>query len=138
MGRLSLAMTLPETISALRDIRTRSGYSRFEIAVKTLNRERVNPEREKRQRFAPGVYRRLFDKQKGYCPECGDHLFVPAKNNEVDHVDPNREDFNHATNLQLLHPDCNRRKSSKSIYEQSKHSGRPFTSIIGAASEDLD
>lgn len=39
--------------------------------------------------------------------------------------------FNHRSNLQLLHPRCNLEKSSKSIGEQSKATGKPFTELIG-------
>ena len=124
-------LNLAECESALREIRSRAGYSIFDAVVKKLNRERVNPERQQRKRFPTSVYQRLYDKQGGDCRECGDRLFVPARKNEIDHIDPNREDFNHPSNLQLLHPKCNREKSSKSVYEQSKASGRSFEEIIG-------
>jgi len=135
-------MTLPETISALRELRAKSGYSKFEIAVKTLNRERVNPEREKRQRFPPQEYDRLYGKQRGICPGYGvpEHPFEgSARDQHIDHIDSQRtHGYNAKSNRQLLCGPCNLRKSSKSIYAQSKHSGRPFTDIIGGASEDLD
>lgn len=124
------SLTITETESALREIRRLAGYANFDAVVRKLNRERVNPEREKRKRFPKSLYQVLYDRQKGMCPLCNEHLRVPATQNEVDHIDPNREDLNHKTNLQLAHPGCNRSKSAESIYEQAKKSGRGFADIV--------
>lgn len=128
-------MTLPETKQALREIRERAGYGNFDRAVMALNRERVNPQRDKRQKFPPRKYQQLFDKQRGWCPICVERLLVPARRNAIDHIDPNRQDFNHTSNLQLLHPQCNLRKSSKSIQEQAKENGKTFREILKGSKE---
>ena len=129
-------MDLTQAETVLRDIRKRIGYSGFDSIVKRMMRERVNSEREKRKRFPPREYQRLYDAQRGICPLCPDPLFIPAKRNEIDHKDPNRSDLNHHSNLQLAHPSCNRSKSSKSILERSKETGETFTSLIRTPIED--
>lgn len=120
--------------SLLKRIRTEWGYGSFDYAVKQINRERLlNPDRDKRKRPSRGECQRLYDSQKGICPRCGDHLFVPAndKGNEVDHIDPNRQDFNHRSNKVLVHGlKCNRSKGAQSIQEQSKRMGKSFTDIL--------
>jgi 5-methylcytosine-specific restriction endonuclease McrA len=126
-------MSFKECIIELRQIRDKYGYGNFDTAVRMLNRERVNKNRDPREKnFPKSMYQKLFDRQKGRCLYCNDHLFVPAnKGNEIDHIDPNRQDFNHPSNLQLLHGDpCNRSKSSKDIIKQSKESGKLVTEII--------
>jgi 5-methylcytosine-specific restriction endonuclease McrA len=125
------SLTIAETESALREIRRIAGYANFDAVVKKLNRERIDPERVKRKRFPKSMYQRLYDKQQGICPLCDNRLNIPATKNEVDHRNPEERDFNHASNLQLTHPECNRRKSSASVLEQSKRSGKPFTALVG-------
>lgn len=107
------------------------GYGNCDLVIREWRRQRVNPERDKRQRFPKSEYQRLFDSQKGFCAcGCSEHLLVPAIKNEIDHIDPNRQDFNHRSNLQLLLPEHNRNKSSKSVLQQSKESGRTMQEII--------
>ena len=131
MTHIVQSLDLAQTESALREVRRLSGYANFDAVVKKLNRERIDPERVKRKRFPKSMYQRLYDKQQGRCPLCPDPLNIPATKNEIDHINPGREDFNHASNLQLTHPQCNRRKSSRSILEQSKRSGKTFTALVG-------
>ncbi len=112
-------------------IRQEIGYSRFEHILKSIQRERLqNPAREKRQRFPPSMYQKLFDAQEGFCNECGEFLAVPATKNEIDHKDPNRQDFNHPSNLQLLHRSCNREKGASTIQEQSKATGKTMRELV--------
>jgi hypothetical protein len=86
--------------------------------------------REKRQRFSRGMYQRLFDMQQGICPYCYQPLFVPARKNHIDHRDPEATlTFNRPSNLQLLHPRCNEEKSSKSLIQQSKESGKTMKEL---------
>ncbi len=117
----------------LRDLQAQEGYSKFFRVVKELIRERVNPEREKREKYSKSQRQKMFDRQKGICPICREPLNIPAysSTNEVDHIDPHREDFGHRSNLQLVHADpCNSSKSSKSVPEQAKESGRTYTEIL--------
>lgn len=121
---------LRETIEALRGVRSRAGYANFDAAVKALNRERVDPTREKRKRFSKAVCQRLFDRQGGKCLMCRETLDIPAYQNEVDHIDPNRADFNHPSNLRLLHRSCNREKSSASVIDHAKRTGQTIREMI--------
>jgi CRISPR/Cas system Type II protein with McrA/HNH and RuvC-like nuclease domain len=126
-------MSLETCKEKLRALRTEEGYGNFDAAVKALNRERVNVNRDERKdKYPKRYYQILFDRQKGICPYCGKHLFVPAtRGNEIDHIDPNRTDFNHPTNLELLHGvPCNREKSSKDVFQQSKESGKMVSEIL--------
>jgi len=123
--------TPSDCLQDLRALRTQYGTSNFDHALRTLKRERLeNYKREPRQKFPPKMYQRLFDLQKGVCKFCGNHLDVPAKRNELDHIDPARQDFNAPSNLQLLHPACNRVKSCRMLYEQSKLTGKPVSEIL--------
>ena len=50
---------------------------------------------------------------------------------EIDHKDPNRQEgFNDDDNLQLTHRTCNRRKSSRSLYQQAKKTNRSITELL--------
>ena len=122
---------MKSALDRLRELRSEVGTSEFDRAVKSLMRERVSVTREKRKRFPPSMYQRLYDKQTGDCPWCNERLLVPARKNAIDHKDPNRQDFNSVQNLQLLHPNCNSKKSAKSIHEQSKATGRTYEQLLG-------
>lgn len=124
--------SLKDCISELREIRAKHGYGNFDQAVKALNRERIDPAREKRIKWPKGLYQKLYDAQGGICPACKRHLYVPAnRGNEIDHIDPNRADFNHRTNLQLVHGvPCNRKKSSKDVFQQSKETGKGVGELL--------
>jgi len=125
--------TPADCLQDLRALRQQYGTSNFDHALRTLKRERLeNYTREVRQKFPPKMYQRLYDLQGGICawPPCRQHLNVPAKKNHIDHVDPNRTDLNHPSNLQLLHPACNQIKSCRTLYEQSKLTGKPVSEIL--------
>ena len=125
-----------ETISILRHIRKLAGYAKFDHAVKVLNRERVNPDREKRKRFPKSTYQRLFDKQRGICPDCDKPLDIPATRNHIDHISPEEEDFNNDRNIRLVHDSCNLRKGARSVYDHAKRTGRSFEQIIGTGNHE--
>jgi hypothetical protein len=121
----------------LKALRIKYGTSEFDFSVKKLMRERVNSDRDKRIKFPNSLYQKKFDRQGGICAcGCGERLIVPARSNHMDHCDPNRTDLNHSSNLQLMLPVHNLRKSSKPIQQQSKESGKPFTELIRTAIED--
>jgi len=125
-------LSLSDTIKALRSLREQAGYGNFQQAVKTLNRERLqNTGREKRRRLPPARYQELFDHQDGKCAWCNELLLIPAKRNDADHINPDRQDLNHWKNWQLLHPKCNKEKSAMTIQEQAKHTGKTFQEIVG-------
>jgi hypothetical protein len=122
--------------AALRSLRDQFGYSLFRETVKNLERERLQVDsssREPRKRFKPGAYKLLYHRQRGICPLCSLGMVTPRVwpgELEIDHIDPNRDDFGADSNLQLTHRTCNRKKGGKSILEQSKSSGRPFAEIV--------
>ena len=107
------------------------GYGNCDLVIREWRKQRVNPERDKRKHFPPKKYQILFDRQKGICAcGCDETLLIPARLNHIDHIDCNRGDFNHDTNLALLKPSHNLSKSSKSIAQLSKETGRSFQGII--------
>jgi hypothetical protein len=109
------------------------GVGNCDAVIRAHNRRRVNPERDPRDKTSPSEKQKMFNTQKGFCPICHFFLYVPAtdRRNEVDHIDPNRQDFNHQTNKQLVHGiPCNRKKSSKDLIQQSKESGKTIQEII--------
>ena len=123
----------------LRALIGKYGYSRFWQDIKELNRERISKDRPKREHFPKSMYQKLFDMQIGTCPYCRKQLDIPATKNEVDHKDPNAgEKFNERFNLQLLHRSCNRTKSSKSIQQQSKESGKTFEQLTRVPVNESD
>lgn len=125
-------MTLPETIAKLKLIREEAGYSNFDQAVKKINRERLQDKdgRQKRKHFPWSKYESLYKKQRGICPWCGLGMMLIKQEIELDHKDPNAEDFNADSNLQVLHSSCNRQKNSMSIADQAKHQGQTFAELL--------
>lgn len=129
--------TPSDCLQDLRDLRQKYGTSSFDAALRVMKKERLeNYGREKRKRFPPKMYQRLFDMQKGVCRFCGHHLDVPAKKNEIDHIDPSRQDFNSPSNLELLHVQCNKIKAARTVYQQSKLTGQPFSQILKPEEEE--
>lgn len=119
------------------------GVGNCDAVIRAHNRQRVNPNRDEREKATPAEKQKMFNTQKGICPVCNRLLFIPAsdRRNEVDHIDPNREDFNHRTNKQLVHGDpCNRHKSSKDLIQQSKETGKMIQEIIepGFTREEIE
>jgi 5-methylcytosine-specific restriction endonuclease McrA len=53
---------------------------------------------------------------------------------EADHINPNAEDFNNESNLQVLHSTCNQSKNAMSIAEQSKATGKGYVELLGGFS----
>jgi 5-methylcytosine-specific restriction endonuclease McrA len=117
--------------------RAEFGTSVCDSIVKGENRRRLEGSgREKRKRVSHAKMVKMFFQQHGKCALCGDQLPTDFKGVEVDHVDPNREDFNAPGNLQLACSGCNREKGAKSIMEQAKFYGRPVTSILHSESTE--
>ena len=118
------------------------GVGNCDTVIRAHNRKRVSSERDEREKFPPRMYQMLFNRQKGMCSWCEKLLNIPAtRGNEIDHIDPNRKDFNHPTNLQLLHGlPCNREKSSKDLLQQSKETGKTIQELIapGYSREPLE
>ena len=109
------------------------GVGNCDAVIRAHNRRRVSTERDPRDKTSPSQKQKMFNDQKGICPICCNLLFIPAtdRRNEVDHIDPNRQDLNHRTNKQLVHGlPCNRKKSSKDLIQQSRESGKMIQEII--------
>jgi 5-methylcytosine-specific restriction endonuclease McrA len=118
-------------VSRLEGIKSSYGEQTFRSAIKQLNRSRLTiKDREPRKKFSWPLYRKLYQRQKGECPLCGEVMPLIKSQVVMDHKDPNRKDFNAESNLQVVHPDCNRRKAAKSIYKQSKETNRTFAELI--------
>jgi 5-methylcytosine-specific restriction endonuclease McrA len=113
--------------------RAKFGYYVFDHVLRSLNRQRLQTyNRPKRIHLTPRQKQRMYFDQNGLCGICGIWM-APDSPMDADHINPNLEgkDFNSRRNRQLVHAECNRRKSSKSILEQSKETGSTFREIVG-------
>lgn len=128
---------IKDTIAELKAIRERVGYSEYDQAVKIISRERLqNDTRDKRQtNFKWSDYTRHYKKQRGICSWCKQPMALIKGQLAMDHVNPNRQDFNADDNLQVLHPKCNGEKNSMSIAEQSKLKGTTYREILNGEDE---
>jgi 5-methylcytosine-specific restriction endonuclease McrA len=118
-------------LDRLRALRTEFGTSEFDRAIRTLMRERVNPDREKRKPVRWAAIKRAYIRQGGKCSVCGLDMRLLRGEVEGDHRDPNRVDFNHESNIAVSHAKCNRSKGSLSIPEQAKRYGQTMAERLG-------
>jgi 5-methylcytosine-specific restriction endonuclease McrA len=122
---------LGECLADLKALRTKYGTSIYDDAVKKINRERLQDGAERKRRAYPRRVRvDLYLKQNALCPICDERMDANLRLLHVDHIDPDRQDWNHSSNLQLVHASCNLHKSSKSLQQQSKESGRTVADIL--------
>ena len=86
----------------------------------------------KRKHYTPAFKQRLYDLQGGACPWCPKPLLIPARKNEVDHINPNLADDERENrkNLCLAHPVCNQSKNAKTLYQVAKETGMTITEIL--------
>lgn len=109
-------------VSILVGIKQSIGKDALKRAYKEAMSE-IPVDREKRKPFSRAFKQKLFDRQGGVCLECHKPLIVPAIKNEVDHIQPDAEDWHNTINLRLTHPKCNRSKGAKSLVQLSKERG---------------
>ena len=116
---------------AFRSWMNKYGRSTCDQVVREEMRRRIRAEgREPRKRFSKRIYVELFEQQQGLCPYCNAPLDVPLIRNEIDHIDPEAELFNHRSNLRLTHRRCNREKGARALTEYSKTTGRTATEML--------
>jgi 5-methylcytosine-specific restriction endonuclease McrA len=118
-------------------LREKYGYSLFRQEVVALERSRLQIDkasRVPRQKFKARDYKRLYHAQRGICPLCGLGMILPLHfpgGLEIDHKNPNEaEHFNEWDNLALTHSACNRKKSSKTLEERSKETGKTTMELL--------
>lgn len=110
-------------------------YGRSELfrSVTRLLRRRVNRNRDPRKAVPWSQLREIARRQHFICAICRDPE-KPMRDKPgytvVDHIDPNRKDFNHPDNLQAAHKSCNATKGAKSIYEQAIERGMTIHEFI--------
>lgn len=120
-----------ETKERLKALRELAGYSNFDRAIKSLNRERLtNNNRQKRVHFPWSKYGMLYKQSGGQCWWCGELMPFIKGRVEIDHFNPNADDFNNNDNLGLLHTECNREKGSMDLDTQAKVLGITLTRLI--------
>lgn len=118
-------------IAQMEDLQREFGVAQVRQAWNALARKKVhNPHREKRKRFSWALYRKLYHVQKGICPRCLQVMPLLKGRIEIDHRDPNRQDFNGASNLQLMHTRCNRSKGSTSIPKQARNWSKTYVQLL--------
>lgn len=130
---------LKEDIALLDEVEKKIGVSRYNFAVKAKSRRRLEVDinqREKRIVFKWSLYKKLYNKQRGICPICGNQMALDRKVVEMDHKNPNEKDFNAEFNLQVVHGlPCNREKGGKSLAEQSKFYGKTTVQLLTGEDE---
>lgn len=119
-----------ECFNELVELRKKYGTGNFDFAMRKMRRMRIEPGREDRKRFPWTMYKRLYQKQAGLCPRCCGAMILLRGKVEIDHYDPNAEDYNGEANLRLLHTDCNREKSAKTPLQEAKATGQIITDTL--------
>lgn len=122
-------------IERLDGLKVEFGDFAFRHALRIVRQRRLeNRHREHRKRFRWSIYQSLYQKQRGICPLCKEVMILLRGEVEIDHKDPNRQlGFNDDDNLQLTHRKCNRRKSSRSLYQQAKKRNRTIAEILAGS-----
>ncbi len=111
---------LEQTKQRLRAIRDEVGYSEYDAAQRSLNRERLeNTDRVKRKSISFSVVKRKYQRAKGICWWCQTTMPMVRGQIEGDHFDANAEDFNSDSNIGVLHKNCNREKGPLSLNDQA-------------------
>jgi 5-methylcytosine-specific restriction endonuclease McrA len=126
---------LKEDIALLDAIEKQIGVSRYVAAIKAKSRRRLEVDvtvRQKRKSFPWSKYKRLYEKQAGKCAICAKDMRLIRGTVEIDHKNPNAEDFNSDYNLQLAHKECNREKGGKSLAEQAKFYGKTTVQLLSS------
>lgn len=121
-------------------VETIYGRSSFDPAIRRKANRRVDDiqSRPKRKKHPRLYYQHLYDHQNGDCirfsKRCTGRLVTPANShkNHLDHIDPNAspDTWDTRVNHQLICDACNLEKSSMSIMDQAKHTGRGIAEII--------
>jgi hypothetical protein len=115
------------------------GRTDFERFLETRKNAKLQPGnlREKRKHYSPSYKQKLYDHQGGACPWCPEPLFIPAKRNEVDHINVNLppEEYETRKNHCLAHPKCNRSKNATSLADLSKRTGITMVEILSKGLE---
>ena len=108
------------------------GRSIYDQAVKMKNRRRLErgDTRQRRKRFPWSKYQKLYQKKNGVCWWCQSDMKLIKGQIEIDHFDPNAPDYNADANLSVLHMDCNREKSSKTLTDQAQYLGITVKELI--------
>lgn len=131
-------MTPEQCLDELRALRNKYGTYNFDAAVKKMGRERLqNRDRPDRVRFPWSAYKRQYARQNGVCPVCDHEMVLLRGRIHMDHIDPNAENFNALSNLQVLHIGCNLKKGSDDLAAQTKHQGRTVRDILNPTN-DMD
>ena len=114
---------LEHALKVLDSLDKEVGRSIYDQAVKMKNRRRLESgsTRQKRKHFPWSKYQKLYQKKNGVCWWCQCDMKLIKGQIEIDHFDPNADDYNGDANLSVIHMDCNREKSAKTLNEQAEH-----------------
>ena len=125
-----------------RAVRAKTGYSNWTHITQKLNRERLNIDKEERgarRRYRPAEYKKLYRRQHGICPICESEMAQPTNwpgNLAMDHLDVNSQDWDSEGNRQVTHSKCNQEKSSKSLNQMSKETGKTVADMLPRTEDD--
>lgn len=115
----------------LEALKEKYGSFKFFTACTQLSRRRLEVKgRVTRKQRKWSEYKKLHHKQRGVCPWCMHEMALIRGSVEIDHVDPNAEDFNGDGNLLLLHQRCNREKGAMNLEQQAQHLGITIKELL--------
>jgi 5-methylcytosine-specific restriction endonuclease McrA len=116
-------------IEKLKAIRSEVGYSEFDRAIKSINRERLGTQTEKRKSLTPKQKTQLYARQDGYCGRCKFHFEYSQMTD--DHTVPiSKGGTNQLWNRRLVCPNCNSSKSDNMPIQESKITGQTILEQI--------
>lgn len=126
MSKLQYALNVLDTLDA------EVGRSIYDEAVRIKNRRRLESgsTRQKRKNFPWSKCEKLYEKKKGVCWWCQSDMKLLRSEIELEHFDPNAENFNADENLSVMHKACNREKGSKTLTEQAEYLGITVKELI--------
>jgi 5-methylcytosine-specific restriction endonuclease McrA len=123
-------------IEKLKAIRAECGYSEFDRAIKTINRERLGTQTEKRKSLTPKQKQALYAKQDGECARCHNYFLYSELTD--DHTIPiSKGGTNKLWNRRLVCSRCNSSKKDNMPLKESKITGQTILEQINQSYEEM-
>jgi len=119
-------------LEALEAVMAQYPRSEWDRALKVIRNRRIATDRPERIHLSLAERNKLFLRYGGRCHICKE-LIDPRSRWHVDHVNAHLtgDEYNAERNLAPSHEHCNLEKSSKSIDQLSRESGKTYTELIG-------
>jgi 5-methylcytosine-specific restriction endonuclease McrA len=117
-------------IERLKEIRSEVGYGEFDRAIKSIYRERLGTQVEKRKPLTAKQKQALYAKQDGICARCKE--FTAYSQMTDDHTIPiSKGGTNQLWNRRLVCSNCNSSKNDNMPIQESKITGQTILEQLG-------